>query len=90
MEAIKTFPQPITVGQLQTYMGRINFYRRFLRGAAGILKPLTDVLKGGPRGVLPWTAEMKQAFAVSKQAVYNAVEFAHPAEHAEEISLAVD
>jgi hypothetical protein len=40
--AIKKFPQPKTVGQLQTYLGMVNFYRRFLPAAARVLKPLTD------------------------------------------------
>ena len=44
--AIKKFPQPSTVQQLQTYLGMLNFYRRFIKGAACVLKPLTDTLRG--------------------------------------------
>ena len=49
---ITKFPQPETTQQLQTYLGMVNFYRRFLKGAALVLKPLTDQLKGGVKGKL--------------------------------------
>ena len=42
--AIKKFPQPATVQQLQKYLGMLNFYRRFIKGAMCVLKPLTDML----------------------------------------------
>ena len=86
---IKKFPQPKTVGQLQTYLGMVNFYRRFLPAAARVLKPLTDALKGGQKGTLDWTVEMGNAFQHSKQALYNAVELGHPDPKAE-LFLAVD
>ena len=35
--AIRAFPQPGTVGQLMSYMGMVNFYRRFIKGAARAL-----------------------------------------------------
>ena len=44
--AICAFPGPGTVGQLMSYLGMVNFYRRFIKGAAGALKPLTDTLRG--------------------------------------------
>ena len=36
--AIKKFPQPATVQQRQTYLGMLNFYRRFIKGATCVLK----------------------------------------------------
>ena len=48
--AIQLFLLPPTVQLLQTYLGMVNFYLRFLRGANQILKPLTDCLKGGGQG----------------------------------------
>ena len=44
--AISAFPRPGTVGQLMSYLGMVNFYRRFIKEAAGVLKPLTDALRG--------------------------------------------
>jgi hypothetical protein len=34
----------------QGFLGLFNFYRRFVKDAAGIIKPLTDALKGGKSG----------------------------------------
>ena len=87
--AIEKFPQPKTVKQLQTYLGMVNFYRRFLRGAARVLKPLTDSLQGKPKGDIKWTPDMEEAFISSKAALYNSVELAHPDSQAQ-LSLAVD
>jgi hypothetical protein len=71
MAAITTFPPPATVRQLQAFLGIINFYCRFVPGAASILLPLTSVLKGGRAGTaaVEWTAAMKAAFEQAKQAV---------------------
>jgi Reverse transcriptase (RNA-dependent DNA polymerase) len=44
--AVKSFPQPKNVRQMQSFLGMINFYRRFIPRAARILKPLTDSSKG--------------------------------------------
>ena len=46
VEAITKYPRPTTCSQLLSFLGMINFYRRFIRGAASILKPLTDATKG--------------------------------------------
>ena len=46
-EAITKYPWPTTYSQLLSFLGMIIFYRRFIRGAASILKPLTDATKGG-------------------------------------------
>ena len=75
---INKFERPVTTKGLQTYLGMVNFYRRFLQGAAALLKPLTNSLKGAPKGNLMWTEEMAAAFEASKAAMVNEVELAHP------------
>ena len=42
----------------------LNFYRRYLQGAASILKPLTDATHGAgsKHSHLEWTKEMEKAF----------------------------
>jgi hypothetical protein len=45
MQAIQDFPDPQDKKQLQTFLGMVNFYRRFIPAAANILFPLTDALR---------------------------------------------
>ena len=56
----RAFPWPGTIGQLMSYLGMVNFYRRFIKGAAGVLKPLTDALRGasGKAAKLKWSTSM--------------------------------
>ena len=63
VEAISKYPRPTTCSQLLSFLGMINFYRRFIRGAASILKPLTDATKdSGPKHrMLDWQSDMEQA-----------------------------
>jgi Reverse transcriptase (RNA-dependent DNA polymerase)/RNase H-like domain found in reverse transcriptase/Integrase core domain/Integrase zinc binding domain len=85
---IQDFPPPTDVKQLQRFLGMINFYRRFLPGIAGTLRPLTDLLKGSPKS-LAWSAEAGAAFQGAKLALVNAVSLSHPAPNAT-ISLVTD
>jgi hypothetical protein len=56
------------IQQLQGFLGLFNFYRRFIPGAAAVIKPLTDTLKGGKSGktAVKWTAELSASFLVAK------------------------
>jgi cleavage and polyadenylation specificity factor subunit 1 len=47
---IESCPSPSQdIKQLQRFLGMVNFYRRFLPNSAQVLRPLTDLLKGGPK-----------------------------------------
>ena len=72
-------------------MEMINYYKRFLSGAASILKLLTDGTRGagGCQTSLCWDQGMQQAFTASKVALAQAAELIQPNPTAE-ISLAVD
>jgi hypothetical protein len=91
VKAILDFPQPQSVKQLQGFLGSVNFYRRFLPGAARFLKPLTDSLKGSPKptALVQWSPEMVKAFKTAKAAVATATHLVHPSPGAE-ICLMVD
>ena len=67
----------------------INFYRRFIPGAAKILQPLNDLLKGSKKGNAPisWTEGAENAFKNSKQALVNATMLAHPVPRAHRLVL---
>jgi hypothetical protein len=55
MDALQDVPQ------LQKFLGLINFYHCFIPGVAGILRPLTDALRGKPKKLL-WSEELDAAF----------------------------
>jgi RNase H-like domain found in reverse transcriptase len=90
VEAVTEFPQPSTCKQLMTFLGMLNFYRRFLPGAAKVLMPLTDSLKGvAATAVITWSAAMLSAFGEAKRLLARATCLAHPDEQAQ-LSVAVD
>jgi hypothetical protein len=66
----------------------VNFYRRFLPNCAQVLRPLTDLLKGGPR-ILQWTTAAQESFQKVKRLLAAAVPLQHPSPTAE-LSLATD
>jgi hypothetical protein len=89
VEAIQNFPQPADSKQLQSFLGLVNFYRRFIPSAAQILLPLTETLKGGQSVKLSWTPAMQHAFGQIKAALCSATALSHPDPSAE-ICLVVD
>ncbi len=86
--AVRNFPPPSDIKQLQRFLGMINFYRRFMPQAARVLKPLTDALAGCPK-TLTWTPDLQTAFVAAKVALEGAVPLAFPLPAAR-LSLAVD
>ena len=88
-DALMEFPPPTTRRELQRFLGMLNFYRRFLRNAAGVIKPLTDALCGKPTSRLKWSEECAVAFRLAKQLLADAVELHHPVPGAP-LSLTVD
>ncbi len=89
--AVRDFPQPSTIRELQGFLGMVNFYRRFLPGIARTLAPLTDALKGGRKGpaAVEWSAAMQTAFQVAKEALGQVSTLVHPDSTAD-LSLMVD
>ena len=91
VKAINEAPLTANIKTLRRYLGMINFYRRFIPGAAKILQLLNDLLQGAKKGNMPiiWSEESKASFSESKRALANAMMLAHPITGAL-ISLAVD
>ena len=85
---ISTFPQPSEKKSLQRFLGIINFYRCFIRGAAGLLFPLTEALKG--KGLsLTWTQSMLDSFSAARSVLANVPTLVHP-DPTTRISVSVD
>ena len=91
VQAVLAHPEPTNISELQAFLGTVNFYRRFLPAAAKILKPLTDLLVGGPKGTEPVSLAEPQraAFVAAKDALAAATCLAHPSQGFQ-LSLMVD
>lgn len=85
VEAIQRFPKPQTVTEMRRFLGIINFYRKFIKGAAkaqaALNAYLTNSRKGDKRPI-DWTTEADAAFEKCKQQLAEATLLAHPMENA--------
>ena len=84
VEAILKFPEPKNLRQIQSFLGVLNFYRRFLPHCAEILLPLTQLLKGQalkkPKQPIELPPEALAAFNKAKETLAKATMLAHPDE----------
>jgi len=88
MQALQEFPAPQDKKQLQSFMGLVNFYRRFIPVAANILLPLTDTLRADWTCMV-WAPAIQHSFQLIKKNLAAVTTLTHPDPDAE-ISLAVD
>ncbi len=77
MEAIKTWPIPTTIKELQRFLGFSNFYRRFIQNYSSVTSPLTNLLKNRPKS-LSWTPKADKAMKTLQQAFKSAPLLIHP------------
>ncbi|KAM0726709.1 Retrovirus-related Pol polyprotein from transposon 297 [Formica fusca] len=81
VQAIQEFPKPTTVKQMRQFLGMLNFYRRFIPGAAVDQAKLNDTLAGPKKkGKAPiqWTIELDEAFERTKSSLSRATLLSHP------------
>ena len=67
VRAIDEWELPTKVTELRSFLGLVNYYRRFIKGYSNITSPLTDMLKKGR--VWEWNARCQQAFDRLKRAI---------------------
>ena len=60
LKAIKDAPAPKDVSQLKSYLGLLNFYRKFIPKAATLLEPLNKLLRSHEKW--RWDKEQQVAF----------------------------
>ena len=49
IDAVKAWPEPKSIRDIQVFIGFANFYRRFIQGFSKIAAPLTSMLKTSPQ-----------------------------------------
>ena len=72
------FPKPDTVKQLRSFLGMVNFQRKFVPNCSTILKPLSSLLGLSDKTKVKWTDSMESAFSALKEAMAKDVELAYP------------
>lgn len=81
VKAIQDFQRPKTIKDLRRFLGALNFYRRFIAGAAKS-QVLLHALLSGPKvknsSQVAWTPALEEAFNACKTSIANAALLAHP------------
>ncbi|KAI2655949.1 Transposon Tf2-6 polyprotein [Labeo rohita] len=77
LEAVRSWPLPTSLKQLQRFLGFANFYRRFIRGFSSTAAPLTALTKPS-RGEFHLTPEAIQAFKTFCHQFTTAPVLTHP------------
>ena len=68
-KAIEVWGEAITKKELQSFLGLVNYYRRFIRNCAKIAKPLTELTKNVP---FNWSEHAQNAFEELKEKIFTA------------------
>ena len=70
VQAIRDFPRPSSLKALQRFTGMVNFYHRFIRQCAGLMRLLFQAVTGKPKPAdFTWTDNMQQSFVATKNAL---------------------
>lgn len=75
--AVKEWPVPTTVKELQRFLGFANFYRRFIANYSKITSVLTSLLRGAKK-TITWSPAAQDAFNHLKTAFCTAPILTHP------------
>lgn len=81
VEIIKNYKLPETIQELRSFLGLLNFYRRYLKKAAENQAILHEYLKGAKkndRRKVQWTEEAKRKFDDCKNELINATLLSFP------------
>jgi hypothetical protein len=76
VEAIQTLAVPRNIKEIQSFLGKINFLRRFVPNFAEIVKLITDMLRKNSE--VKWTTEAKASFDHIKKVISEAPVLASP------------
>jgi transposase InsO family protein len=76
VEAVEKWPQPQNVHHVRSFLGTCSYYRRFIKGFAGIAKPLHQLTE--KVADFRWTSECQQAFEKLKQLLTSAPILGYP------------
>jgi len=76
VEGVQSMPAPTKIVELQSFLGMVGYYRRFIQGFAKIAQPLTQLLRKETKW--EWTEACNTAFNTFKQKLTTAPILAMP------------
>ena len=76
IKAVREYPVPCNVKDVQAFMGLANYYRKFVKDFAKIASPIHDLTKKGTR--FAWTEDCQLAFDTLKTALTEAPILSYP------------
>ncbi|KAH0661820.1 hypothetical protein KY284_026751 [Solanum tuberosum] len=76
IEAVKTWPRPMTSTEVCSYLGLVGYYRRFVEGFSSLLAPLTKLTKKAAK--FQWTEACEHSFHKLKDRLISALVLALP------------
>ena len=75
---VMDFPQPTNVKELRSFLGLVNFQRKFIANCSVISKQLTALTKYSDKTNLKWTTQMEEAFTQLKDAMVKDILLSYP------------
>ncbi|UYV78277.1 hypothetical protein LAZ67_16000751, partial [Cordylochernes scorpioides] len=69
IKAVKDFPQPKKVKEVQSFLGMCSYYRKFIKDFSLIADPLTGLIRKNAQ--FTWTEKQEEAFQNLKKALIN-------------------
>ncbi|UYV64363.1 hypothetical protein LAZ67_3000406, partial [Cordylochernes scorpioides] len=69
IKAIRDFPRPKKIKEVQSFLGMCSYYRKFIKGFSKIADPLTSLIKKNVP--FAWTENQEKAFQTLKVALIN-------------------
>ncbi|UYV66312.1 K02A2.6-like [Cordylochernes scorpioides] len=69
IKAIRDFPRPKRIKEVQSFLGMCSYYRKFIKGFSKIADPLTSLIKKNVP--FTWTENQEKAFQTLKVALIN-------------------
>lgn len=71
VEVLKNWPKPNSLTDVRSFMGLLQFFRRFIKDFSKLSAPLTNLTKKG-EGILKWDIKCDEAFESLKKAITSA------------------
>ncbi|UYV78601.1 hypothetical protein LAZ67_16002112, partial [Cordylochernes scorpioides] len=69
IKAVRDFPQPKKVKEVQSFLGMCSYYRKFIKDFSLIADPLTGLIRKNAQ--FTWTEKQEEAFQNLKKALIN-------------------